>query len=48
MAEAEEAPSLEAVAAAVGYSPHHFHRLFKRATGVTPAASMPMRRRGSG
>jgi len=35
---AEEAPSLEAVAAAVGYSPHHFHRLFKRATGVTPAA----------
>ena len=23
---------------AVGYSPHHFHRLFKRATGVTPAA----------
>ncbi|HTU09670.1 MAG TPA: bifunctional DNA-binding transcriptional regulator/O6-methylguanine-DNA methyltransferase Ada [Allosphingosinicella sp.] len=35
---AEEAPSLEEVAAAVGYSPHHFHRLFKRATGVTPAA----------
>ena len=38
LAEAEEAPSLEEVAAAVGYSPHHFHRLFKRATGVTPAA----------
>jgi AraC family transcriptional regulator of adaptative response/methylated-DNA-[protein]-cysteine methyltransferase len=38
LAAAEEAPSLEAVAAAVGYSPHHFHRLFKRATGVTPAA----------
>ncbi len=35
---AEEAPSLDALAAAVGYSPHHFHRLFKRATGVTPAA----------
>lgn len=35
---AEEAPGLEEVAAAVGYSPHHFHRLFKRATGVTPAA----------
>jgi len=35
---AEEAPSLEDLAAAVGYSPHHFHRLFKRATGVTPAA----------
>ncbi|MGE3396451.1 MAG: bifunctional DNA-binding transcriptional regulator/O6-methylguanine-DNA methyltransferase Ada [Sphingomonas sp.] len=38
LAEAEEAPSLEMLAAAVGYSPHHFHRLFKRATGVTPAA----------
>ena len=38
LAEAEEAPSLEEVAASVGYSPHHFHRLFKRATGVTPAA----------
>lgn len=37
-AAAEEAPGLEEVAAAVGYSPHHFHRLFKRATGVTPAA----------
>lgn len=29
---------LEALADAVGYAPHHFHRLFKRATGVTPAA----------
>lgn len=38
LAEAEEAPSLEGLAAAVGYSPHHFHRIFKRATGVTPAA----------
>jgi AraC family transcriptional regulator of adaptative response/methylated-DNA-[protein]-cysteine methyltransferase len=36
--EAEEAPSLEALAAAAGYSPHHFHRLFRRATGITPAA----------
>src|SRR3712207_6671857 len=26
LAEAEEAPSLEALAAAAGYSPHHFHR----------------------
>ena len=26
------------LAAQVGYAPHHFHRLFKRATGVTPAA----------
>ncbi len=38
LAEAEEVPSLEVLAAAAGYSPHHFHRLFKRATGVTPAA----------
>jgi AraC family transcriptional regulator, regulatory protein of adaptative response / methylated-DNA-[protein]-cysteine methyltransferase len=35
---AEETPSLEALAAAAAYSPHHFHRLFRRATGVTPAA----------
>ena len=35
---AEEAPALEQLAAAVGYAPHHFHRLFKRALGVTPAA----------
>lgn len=34
----EEALSLDALAAQVGYAPHHFHRLFKRATGVTPAA----------
>jgi AraC family transcriptional regulator of adaptative response/methylated-DNA-[protein]-cysteine methyltransferase len=38
LAEAEETPSLERMAEAAGYSPHHFHRLFKRATGVTPAA----------
>jgi len=38
LAAAEEAPSLDAIAAAVGYSPHHFHRIFKRAIGVTPAA----------
>ena len=35
---AEEPPALDALADAVGYAPHHFHRLFKRATGVTPAA----------
>lgn len=34
----EEPIGLEALAAAVGYAPHHFNRLFKRATGVTPAA----------
>jgi AraC family transcriptional regulator of adaptative response/methylated-DNA-[protein]-cysteine methyltransferase len=36
--ERSEGPfSLRAMAEAAGYSPHHFHRLFKRATGVTPA-----------
>jgi len=35
---AEEPPSLEQLAQAAGYSPFHFHRLFSRATGVTPAA----------
>jgi len=35
---AEEALPLEALAAHVGYAPHHFHRLFKRETGLTPAA----------
>src|SRR3546814_1462888 len=35
---AEEAIALDDLAARVGYAPHHFHRLFKRATGVTPAA----------
>lgn len=34
----DTAPALDALAAAAGYAPHHFHRLFKRATGVTPAA----------
>jgi len=34
----DEMLGLEALAAHVGYAPHHFHRLFKRATGVTPAA----------
>lgn len=35
---AEETFNLDQLAARVGYAPHHFHRLFKRATGVTPAA----------
>ena len=37
---AEDALPLEALARAVGYAPHHFHRLFKRDIGVTPAAYM--------
>ena len=36
--QAEEAPRLEEVAAAVGYAPHHFQRLFTREMGVSPAA----------
>ena len=35
--QAEEPPSLDALAAAVGYAPHHFQRLFKRDLGVSPA-----------
>lgn len=34
---AEQAPSLVELAAAVGYAPHHFQRLFKRDLGVSPA-----------
>jgi AraC family transcriptional regulator of adaptative response/methylated-DNA-[protein]-cysteine methyltransferase len=41
---AEEAPSLKDLAAAAGLSPHHFHRLFKRIAGVTPAAYFAARR----
>src|SRR5437764_6735177 len=35
--EAEEAITLEELASAVGYAPHHFQRLFKRDLGVSPA-----------
>jgi AraC family transcriptional regulator of adaptative response/methylated-DNA-[protein]-cysteine methyltransferase len=34
--EAEEGPSLEALASAAGMSRFHFHRVFKAVTGVTP------------
>ena len=34
----EEAPTLDELAGAVGYAPHHFQRLFKRDIGVSPAA----------
>ena len=36
--EAEEPPTLEALAKMVGQSPWHFHRVFKSVTGVTPKA----------
>ena len=35
--QSEEAPGLAQLAAAVGYAPHHFQRLFKRDLGVSPA-----------
>ena len=38
IAAAEAAPTLDALAAAAGLSPFHFHRVFKAATGVTPNA----------
>lgn len=38
IAEAEELPRLDALAAAAGMSPFHFHRLFKSVTGLTPKA----------
>jgi AraC family transcriptional regulator of adaptative response/methylated-DNA-[protein]-cysteine methyltransferase len=40
----EEIPSLAQMAAEAGLSPHHFHRLFKSATGVTPRAFAAERR----
>jgi len=33
-----QAPTLHELAQAAGQSPHHFHRVFKRITGVTPKA----------
>jgi AraC family transcriptional regulator of adaptative response/methylated-DNA-[protein]-cysteine methyltransferase len=35
--QAEEPPALGELAAAVGYAPHHFQRLFTRDVGVSPA-----------
>ena len=34
----EESPSLSSLAKSVGLSPHHFHRIFKEITGLTPKA----------
>lgn len=36
--DAEEMPKLEKIAAHVGISPYHFHRVFKSIAGVTPKA----------
>jgi AraC family transcriptional regulator, regulatory protein of adaptative response / methylated-DNA-[protein]-cysteine methyltransferase len=51
IAAAEEAPKLADLAARAGMSPFHFHRLFKKVTGVTPkayAAQMQARRAADG
>lgn len=34
--DSEEVPSLEGLAATIGFSPGYFHRLFKNTTGLTP------------
>src|SRR3984957_8491907 len=43
---AEEAPKLADLAASVGLSPYHFHRVFKTITGVTPKAYAAQTRAG--
>ena len=42
--EADETPNLQALAAAVGTSPYHLHRLFKSQTGLTPKRYAAARR----
>ena len=44
--QAEEPPSLGELAAAAGLSPHHFHRLFKSVTGLTPRQYTEAQRAG--
>jgi AraC family transcriptional regulator of adaptative response/methylated-DNA-[protein]-cysteine methyltransferase len=44
MVDAEEPLSLEVLAAAMGMSPGHFHRVFKSMTGLTPKAYAAARR----
>jgi AraC family transcriptional regulator, regulatory protein of adaptative response / methylated-DNA-[protein]-cysteine methyltransferase len=44
IAEAETALPLNEIATAVGLSAYHFHRVFKRVTGVTPKAYAAARR----
>lgn len=41
---ADEAPDLDSLAAAVGVSRFHFHRVFKAVTGITPKAYAQARR----
>ncbi len=42
---AEDEPSLDVMARQAGLSPHHFHRVFKAATGLTPKAYAAAHRR---
>jgi AraC family transcriptional regulator, regulatory protein of adaptative response / methylated-DNA-[protein]-cysteine methyltransferase len=44
--EAETPPKLVDLAKAAGFSPYHFHRLFKKILGVTPKAYIAARRTG--
>ena len=44
LVEGEDAPGLDEMAAATGYSPAHLQKLFKRATGLSPAAFARARR----
>ena len=43
---AEETPRLSELAAQAGLSPYHFHRMFKRVTGVTPKSYAAAHRHG--
>lgn len=43
--DAEEPPKLDELAATVGLSPFHFHRLFKSVVGITPKAYAAAERR---
>ncbi|MBA3936770.1 MAG: bifunctional DNA-binding transcriptional regulator/O6-methylguanine-DNA methyltransferase Ada [Planctomycetes bacterium] len=46
IATSDPVPSLNALAAAAGLSPHHFHRVFKAITGVTPKGYAQAQRAG--